>query len=332
MNDMRELLSNALPEPDDEPHQRDVIDSAMEWGDKRRRRDWALTGAAALAVVAVGAGVAALGTGSGSGRDAPAASGGGQQAGQTDPLGVQSNGAPFPTASPTCMPPSSVPPNQLDRYCDLWRQETGWMVEFAKGSVPYIRAALPQGYTVKATDSYVVQLTGPDGKTNILFPSATSAKMLEGHTPGCAQLGSDCAATSIGGGHGVVGQFPSDGQSAEWVADGLKDPVVLMGVNIVGTDGVGGLPAPTGKALLNANDLERIVSNPDFVQYSKREWERSVEIQKEMQNLVGAAAGSSESGPASSAPSGPPSGSASSAPSWPTTRSPASAPSWTPSS
>src|SRR5262249_29628351 len=67
MNDMRKLLSNALPGPEDEPRQRDVIDSAMDWGEKRRRRDWALTGAAALAVAAVGAGVAAMSGGSAGG-------------------------------------------------------------------------------------------------------------------------------------------------------------------------------------------------------------------------------------------------------------------------
>ncbi|NUR31232.1 MAG: hypothetical protein HOV83_36215, partial [Catenulispora sp.] len=59
MNDMRKLLAGAIPDPEDEPRQRDVVDAAMEWGDRRRRRDWMLAGVTALAVVAVGAGIAA---------------------------------------------------------------------------------------------------------------------------------------------------------------------------------------------------------------------------------------------------------------------------------
>ncbi|WP_344658486.1 hypothetical protein [Catenulispora subtropica] len=306
---MRKLLSDAIPAPEDEPHQRDVISAAMAWGERRRRLDWVLTGAATLAVVAVGAGVAVLGTGSGPGTSA--ASGGADSqktlGGMLDSKVV--NGQPFQSFSPTCMPPPNLPGGQTKKYCDLWQEQVDWSTEFAKGSVPYIQAKLPQGFTVKAANSYVVQLTAPDGKTNLLFPSAGSAaNLLGGHTPSCAHPGDDCTQTSAGGGHGVIGQYPSEGQSAEWVADGLKDPVILLGVNVVGTSDVGGLPAPTGGRLLSADDITRIVSNPDYVKYAKESWKHEEEIRKQLLQLQGPSPTDGPTGQPSATGSGMPSG------------------------
>ena len=43
----------------------------------------------------------------------------------------------------------------------------------------------PQGFTVKTTGAWVLILTGPNGKTNYMFPSAAPASTLGGHPLSC---------------------------------------------------------------------------------------------------------------------------------------------------
>ncbi|NUP53320.1 MAG: hypothetical protein HOW97_39260 [Catenulispora sp.] len=298
---MHSLLSRAFPEPDDEPHPRDVVGPAIRWGDRRRHRDWALTGAAALAVVMVGAGAAVLG---GGGSEVPASPGSGGIAGSPPGAADQS------WTPPKCTPAGS-------EYCKLMQEEQDFGADYAKKSLPYIQAALPTGFTVKATDTYVLVLTGPDGKTNYLFPSVTGADTLEGRAPECGTPPrSGCLQTSEAGGDVVVNGGPTAGQSAGWVKDGLKDPRITINVGTAPSDSINGLPKPTGsRALLTNQQLAAIIGDAAYVQFSDQEYAHLVDINQRLHNLpqptqsspVGMSPGSSHpvgwSSPGATAPS-----------------------------
>ncbi|OLE24377.1 MAG: hypothetical protein AUG49_13535 [Catenulispora sp. 13_1_20CM_3_70_7] len=299
MNDMRKLLSGALPAPGDEPQPRDVIGAAMEWGERRRRRDWTLTGATALAVLMVGAGVAVMGGGSNAGISptagpkAPSASG--------SPLGSIGQHPNWPGVvwNSSCNDPTE--------YCRLLTEVQNFTNDFAKGSVPYLQAALPQGYSVKATGSYVVILTGPGG-TNYLYPSVTSASTLDGHTPSC-RPGPSCYQTSAAGGKAVVAGGPSDWQSAGWVKDDLKDPRITITVGTVTEGGIDGVPAPTAHGLLSSEQLAKLISDPHLRDFATTQYQHQADITKRLQAMV----------PPSESGSPLPGGSSSGSPSWTTT-------------
>jgi hypothetical protein len=280
---MRELLSGALPAPQDEPQQRDVIDAAMDWGARRRRRDWALSGAAALAVLAVGTGAVAMAGGSGNG---------------ASPVGgVRPSGSAAASSSPkspagTWWTPycgtSGAVKGSLAQYCALFREEQNFNVTFAQGSVKYIQAALPQGFTVKSTDASVLILTAPNGKTNYMFPSAEPASTLEGHPLSCgvpAQTG--CIQTSTAGGTLVVNSWPSGDPSAGYVGSGLKDPRVDI---LLGTSATGGLnrmePPTSAQPLLSNAQLAAILSDPGFLNYAKAQLQHLKDIAKLLQTMT----------------------------------------------
>ncbi|WP_370345380.1 hypothetical protein [Catenulispora sp. EB89] len=265
---MRELLSGALPEPQDEPPQRDVVDAAMEWGARRRRRDWTLTGAAALAVVAVATGVAAVSGGGG---------GGGSAAGQA-PTGVSTHrsigGVPSQPEgtwwTPYCSYSGTLKGNLAD-YCKIYIEQQDFNVTFAKGSVPFIQAALPPGFSVKVTSSWVLVLTGPDGTTNYLFPSTEPASTLDGHPLSCGTPAPPgCVQTSTAGGSVVVNSAPSGQQSAGYVGDGLKDPRVDILVGTSAGGGMNGIAPPTATvSLLSDAQLAKIMSDSKLLEYAK---------------------------------------------------------------
>lgn len=303
MNDMRELLSGALPAPQDEPQQRDVIDAAMDWGMRRRRRDWALSGAAALAVIAVGTGVAAMS--GGSGNEVSSASG-------TRPS-ASSSGPNFPAGSgwtSSCDAPGPVK-GDLVQFCELYSEQQNFMTDFAKGSAPYIQAALPTGFTVQTTATSVLILTGPNGKTNYLFASTESASSLGGRPLSCgtpSQVG--CVQTSTAGGTVVVNSYPSGDPSAGYIGAGLKDPRVdiLLGTSARG--GMNGVAPPTSAVpLLSNQQLEKILIDPGFLTYAKAQLQHQNDITHQLESLLPP----SESGSSySSAPKTFPSGSQSS--------------------
>lgn len=290
MNDMHTLLSGALPEPENEPHPRDVVTPAMQWGERRRRRDWALTGAAALAVVMVGAGAAVLG-GGGSGPTVSAGSGG---------AGHQPSAADRSWTPPKCTPEGS-------EYCKLYNEEQDFGVTYTKESLPYIQAVLPPGYTVKATDTYVLVLTGPNGKTNYLFPSVTGADTLDGRTPSCGTPPRPgCLQTSAAGGDVLVNGGPTVGQSAGYVKEGLKDPRITINVGTAPSGSLGGVPEPTGSGpLLTNQQLAAIVGDPAYVQFSDQQYAHLADIIQRLHNLPQ---------PSQSSPTGMGSGSAPGAP------------------
>ena len=279
MNDMRELLSGALPAPQDEPQQRDVIDAAIDWGTRRRRRDWALSGAAALAVVAVGTGIAAMAGGSGNGVSA----GGVQARGKSLTF---TSGA--PGGNPACDVPSGTKETlAVKAYCQLYSEERNFGVDFAKGVVPYIQAALPAGYHVAATNTYVDILTGPDGKTNYLFPSTEPASTLSGplscHTP----PNPGCDETSAAGGNVVVNSGPSGEQSAGYVRGNLQDPRVDILASTSSSGGIQGLPRPTSPTLLLSNaQLAKIMSNSALVEYAKQQLQHQSDISNQLQKMT----------------------------------------------
>lgn len=267
MNDMRELLSGALPAPQDEPPHRDVIDAAMDWGTRRRRRDWALSGAAVLAVLAVGTGVAAMG--GGSAREVGPTGGG-------LPSAASASGPGMPAGSwwtASCGEPAANKGSLADD-CELFGEVQNFDTAFAKGSVKYIQAALPTGFTVTATDSWVLVLTGPNGKTNYLFPSTESASTLGGKPLSCGTPAPPgCVETSTAGGTVVVSGGPSGMPSAGYVGDvgdGVEDPRIDI---LVGTWAGGGLnrvAAPTSAVPLLSNEqLEKVLGDPGFVAYAK---------------------------------------------------------------
>ena len=291
MNDMRKLLSGALPAPEDEPQQRDVIDAAMDWGMRRRRRYWALTGAAALAVVAVGTGVAAM-SGGGSGNGAsPGGFGTSSTAGGPRSSASTAESSPsFPKGTwwtPYCSTPGTVR-GDLAQYCHLYNEEQDFNTDFAKGSVKYIQAALPSGYTVKATDTWVLILTGPNGKTNYMFPSAEPASTLGGNPLGCGTpTPPTCVQTSTAGGTVVVNGGPSGDPSAGYVGSGLKDPRVdiLLGTSVTGA--MNGMAAPTSaQPLLTNEQLAKVVGDPGFVAYAKDRLQYLKNITNELQSMT----------------------------------------------
>jgi hypothetical protein len=328
VNDMRELLSGALPAPQDEPQQRDVIDAAMDWGARRRRRDWALSGAAALAVIAVGTGVAAMSGGSGNG--VSSASG-------AQPSASSASGPNFPGGNgwtSSCDAPGNVK-GYLAGFCKLYTEQQNFMTDFAKGSVPYIQAALPTGFTVKSTATSVLILTGPSGKTNYLFASTESASTLDGRPLSCGtptQAG--CVQTSTADGTVVVNTYPSGDPSAGYVGAGLKDPRVdiLLGTSSGG--GVNGVAPPTSAVpLLSGEQLEKILSDPGFLSYAKAQLQHQDDITHQLESLLPpSASGSSYPSAPKTFPSGNPSSGASdpwsspSAPKTPGSRSSVSSP------
>jgi hypothetical protein len=304
---MRKLLSAALPAPRDEPQQRDVIDAAMDWGTRRRRRDRVLTGAAALAVIAVGAGVAAISGGSGTGSEPV----GGRQ-----PVSVLSSPA-FPSGSwwtPYCQTADGTG-RDLAEYCKLYNDEQSFDAEFITGSAKYLRAALPPGFTLKAVGSRVLVLTGPNGKTNYLFPSVEPASTLDGHPLSCGTPAPPgCVLTSTAGGTVVVNGDPSGEPSAGYVGDGQKDPRVdiLLGTSIGG--GIGAVPAPTSAVpLLNRDQQARLLTDPGFLAYAKAQLQHQQDIKRQLRGMAPPPSPTGSSFPAApgsfSPPSGSPSGS-----------------------
>ncbi|WP_194907240.1 hypothetical protein [Catenulispora rubra] len=301
---MRELLSGALPAPQDEPPQRDVIDPAMDWGARRRRRDWTLTGAAALAVVALATGVAALSGGGGSRGDAAAP--GGQA-----PTGVSTHRSmggvsSQPTGSgPTqdCQSPGNLKGSLAD-FCKVFDEQRNFNADFAKGSVPFIQAALPPGFSVRATSSWVLILTGPDGTTNYLFPSTEPTATLNGQPPGCGTPApSGCLQTSTAGGRVVVNTEPSGQQSAGYFGDLPDDARVdlLVGTSVSGA--MNGIAPPTAKvSLLSDTQLAKIMGDPQLLQYAKAQLGYLKALSRQLAALME---------PSSSGPYSPPPGSAS---------------------
>jgi hypothetical protein len=280
VNDMRELLSGALPAPQDEPPQRDVVDAAMDWGMRRRRRDWALSGAAALAVLAVGTGVAAMSGGSGNGVS-PA-----DGARSVAPTTASSPAFP-PWGTSSCDMPGSKE-GDLAQYCTLYEEQQNFNTDFAKGSVKYIQAALPAGYTVKATESWVLILTGPNGKTNYLFPTTEPASSLGGNPLSCGTPpGQNCVQTSTAGGTVVVNSGPSGDPSAGYVGTGSKDPRVDL---LLGTSGTGGMnrmaPPTSATPLLTNAQLARILADPGFLGYAKTQLQHMEDVTRQLQNAA----------------------------------------------
>lgn len=288
MNDMRELLSGALPAPQDEPQQRDVIDAAMDWGARRRRRDWALSGAAALAVLAVGTGAVTMAGGSGNGAGPGPGSGvrpSGSATGSAAPSSPN-----FPAGAwwtPYCGLPGEASEN-LAEYCSLYNEEHNFNVAFAQGSVKYIQAALPQGFTVKKTEAWVLILTGPNGKTNYMFPSAEPASTLGGHAPSCgvpAQPG--CVQTSTAGGTVVVNGGRSGDPSAGYVGTGLKDPRVDLLLGTSATGGLNGMAPPTSaQPLLSNAQLAAILSDPGFLNYAKTQLQHLKDVAEQLESMT----------------------------------------------
>lgn len=295
MKDMRELLSGALPAPQDEPQQRDVIDAAMGWGTRRRRRDWALSGAAALAVLAVATGIAAMSGGSGNG----ASPAGGPRPSASATVPGTPDGS-YWTAS--CGSPGSPTKSPVDK-CGLFTAKEKFNVDFAQGSVPFIQAALPAGFTVKSTDSWVLILTGPNGKTNYLFPSAEPASTLDGRPLSCGTPAPPgCVETSTAGGTLVVNGGPSGQPSAGYVGVGIKDPRVdiLVGTSVEG--GMNGIPAPTAaESLLSQAQLEKILSSPGFLTYAKSELQYLKDITQQLQGSAPSSSSQAATGFPSSA-------------------------------
>ena len=326
MNDMRELLSGALPAPQDEPQQRDVIDAAMDWGTRRRRRDWALSGAAALAVIAVGTGVAAMSDGSGNG----VTSGTGPRPSSTH----SSFRIPPPQAgswwTPSCGSPGTAKGNLAD-YCRLFEAQQNFNVDFAEGSAPFIQAALPTGFTVKTTGTWVLILTGPNGKTNYLFPSAEPASSLDGHPLSCGTPAPpECVETSTADGTVVVAGAPSGMPSAGYVGQGNKDPRVDI---LLGTSAGGGMnrmaPPTSAEPLLSNAELEKLVSDSRLLQYAKAQLTHLDSITRQLQAMA------QPSGSPSSSYSPPPGSFSSlpgSVPSVPSVPSSGATDSWTPPS
>ncbi|ACU77550.1 hypothetical protein Caci_8735 [Catenulispora acidiphila DSM 44928] len=300
---MRELLSGALPAPQDEPQQRDVIDAAMDWGMRRRRRDWVLSAAAALAVIAVGTGVAAMS--GGSGNEVSSASGRQPSA--------SSSGPNFPAGSgwtSSCNAPGTAK-GDLVRICQLYSEQQNFMTDFAKGSAPYIQAALPDGFTVQTTATSVLILTGPNGETNYLLASTESASTRDGRPLSCgppSQVG--CLQTSIAGGTVVVDSYPSGDPSAGYVGAGLKDPRVDILLHTSAGGGMDGVAPPTSAVPLLSNlQLEKILIDPGLLAYAKAQLQHQNDIMHQLGSLLPP----SESGSSySSAPKASPSGSQSS--------------------
>jgi hypothetical protein len=316
---MRELLSGALPAPDDEPQQRDVIDAAMDWGSRRRRRDLAMTGAAALAVLAIGAGAVAMAGGSG---NAVSAAGGPQPSATRGSVGLLPPGHVLGSVpSQTCSPPAGAKPN----YCQLLKEMDDFGPDFATGSVPYIQADLPSGYTVKATGTWVVLLTGPDGKTNYLFPSTEDGSSLDGHMLQCATpKPPTCTQTSTEGGIAEVNGGPDNPPSAAFVKDGLKDPRVDLLVGVTANGAQQGLAAPTSATSMLTNDqLIKIVGDAKFLAYATNQLKHLQDVTRQVQAMsppsqsgsgsysgpwhssASGATGSQSSGPDGSQSSGP---------------------------
>jgi hypothetical protein len=275
---MRDVLSGALPAPQDEPPQRDVVDAAMDWGSRRRRRDWALSGAAALAVVAIGAGVAAMSGGSGN----EASPGGGPW--------PSASGSSVPLPPPgswwtsSCDTPATIAGSLAD-YCGLFTEEQNFRVDFAKGSVPFIQKALPPGFSVRATDTYVLILTGPQG-TNYLFPSVEPASTLDGHANPCTTEPS-CVQTSTVGGVVVAGNAtPSGAQSAGYIGNGLHDPRVDILVGTSAQGGMNGMAPPTAGQLLSNEQLARIAGDPGLLQYATAQLAHITDITRQLQSMA----------------------------------------------
>jgi hypothetical protein len=294
VNDMRELLSGALPAPQDEPQQRDVIDAAMDWGTRRRRRDWALSGAAALAVVAVGTGVAAMSGGSGS----DVSAGGVQPDIVANSLGVgkQPAGSPW---TPYCDQPESLK-GSLANYCRLVQEEQKFGADFAKGVVPYIQAALPAGFHVTATNTYVDILTGPDGKTNYLFPSTEAASTLSGPLSCTTPAEPGCVETSTASGNVVVNSGPSGEQSAGYVRGNLQDPRVDILASTSSSSGIAGVAPPTSPNLLLSNaQLSKVMGDPALLGYAKQQLQHQNDIAKQLQSMAPPSSSGSYSPPSS---------------------------------
>ncbi|MFL6112546.1 MAG: hypothetical protein ACJ786_14495 [Catenulispora sp.] len=281
---MRKLLSGALPAPGDEPPQRDVIGAAMEWGERRRRRDWTLAGASALAVLAMGAGAAVMGGGSGGTASPGAGPKTPSPSGSSAPRGISPPIAPGTWWTPSCTKPTGEQGNLAD-YCRLYMEEQNFPTDFTKGSVQYLQAALPPGYTLTATNANVLILTGPAG-TNFLFPSVEDPSSLDGHPLSCGTPGPNCYHTSAAGGDVVVGIGPTNAQSAGWLTDDPKDPQITIFVGTVTEGGMNGIPAPTAPALLTKEQLAKLVSDPHLRDYAKTQYQHFTDITKQLQGMA----------------------------------------------
>lgn len=283
MNNMRDLLSGALPAPEDEPQQRDVIDAAMDWGGRRRRRDFAVAGAAALGVVAIVAGVAMAGPGSGS----SVSTGGGTQSPDTARI-VAVGSLPPGSMHPSpwkCTPPPGLIGKSAD-YCRLMTDVQNFTPDFAKGAAKYIQAQLPAGFSVKTTDAAILILTGPNGATNYLYPSTEPASTLEGRMLSChTPAPPTCVQTSTEGGSVVVNGGPTDPASAGYVKNGSTDPRVDLIVGIApGSEQ--GLPAPTSRtSLLTNQQLVKIISDSRLLAYAEQQLQHEADIEHQLRAM-----------------------------------------------
>ena len=314
MKDMRELLSGALPAPQDEPPQRDVVDSAMDWGARRRRRDWTLTGAAALAVVALATGVAAVSAGGGGSTAAPGGQAPTSVSTHRSMGGVPSQPKAGSSRTQYCQSPGNLKGSLAD-FCRVFDEQQNFNADFAKGSVPFIQAALPPGFTVRATSTWVVILTGPDGTTNYLFPSTEPASTLNGQPLSCGTPApAGCLQTSTAGGSVVVNSEPSGQQSAGYVGHFPDDPRVdiLVGTSVSGA--MKGIAPPTAKvSLLSDTQLAKIAGDPQLLQYAKAQLNYLKALSRQLAAMLEPSSSGSYSPPPGSAlssgvPSSPPLG------------------------
>lgn len=208
--------------------------------------------------------------------------------------------------SPSCQAPGPLEKDLAD-YCKLYNEQQSFQVDFAVGSVKYIQAALPAGFTVKATRTWVLVLTGPDGKTNYMFPSTEPAATLD-HPLSCATPAPPtCVQTSAAGGTVVVNGGPSGNPSAGYVGSGLTDPRVdiLLGTSVTG--GMNGIAPPTSaQPLLSNAQLAKVMSDSGFLAYATAQLQHLEDITHQLRSMTPPSmSGSGPSG--SSSPSGYPS-------------------------
>jgi hypothetical protein len=190
---LRSLLSTQVSDEETMGH-RDVIDDAMAWGDRRRRRDRMMaTAGAAVAVVAVGVGAATFGASSGGGETAvrPAAS--------STPSGWSGGGS-----TQGCNLPNVGWKSTDPKLCGLVTQMQGPYDQFDANVLPIVNAHLPAGVKATAATSdygmYMI-LSGPQGTNDAsidVYMQPDAPKLL----PPCdsVSVNLSCAHSQVAGG------------------------------------------------------------------------------------------------------------------------------------